>query len=206
MGSTRAASFRRSVRTSQRSADSALGLSETMTRSTHSDTGYRYQPPRNYHAGGNGNDSAKRATLPSTASPRNIQMTGPTRHTYDTPSTSTTPRISARAKVAAANVGTTQSLDRRLLVAPNDAEWMSVFCNRYAEVEPDYPRNAPREKPVLEYATLPRTGQSSAPRRCRSVDPELVTEESMYHQMSRPKKVGSAGARYTRSNSSYTRE
>ncbi|XP_067015281.2 uncharacterized protein galene [Anabrus simplex] len=41
-GRSRTASFRRSARTSQRSADSALGLSESMTRSSYSDTECRY--------------------------------------------------------------------------------------------------------------------------------------------------------------------
>ncbi|GLH04684.1 Protein of unknown function, partial [Gryllus bimaculatus] len=41
-GKSRNQSFRRSGRTSQRSADSALALSESMTRSSYSDTECRY--------------------------------------------------------------------------------------------------------------------------------------------------------------------
>ncbi|XP_053984455.1 uncharacterized protein LOC128879393 isoform X1 [Hylaeus volcanicus] len=112
--------FRRSIRMSQRSADSALGLSECMTRSSYSDTDCKYNARRfedvdqkrlsPYQSPGNQNLGFKAATV--------------CRYS-DLPAE--TPRTRASPKM------TTQSLDRRLVMnrSSNDTDHSAVLCNRY---------------------------------------------------------------------------
>ncbi|XP_076645033.1 potassium two pore domain channel subfamily K member galene [Halictus rubicundus] len=118
-------SFRRSVRISQRSADSALGLSDCMTRSSFSDTDNKFNSRRYedveqkrlspYHPAGSSslspNIGFKSATI-SRYSDLPVEPSGTT----------------------AASPKMTQSLDRRLLMnrAPNDTDRSSVLCNKYA--------------------------------------------------------------------------
>ncbi|XP_074109407.1 potassium two pore domain channel subfamily K member galene [Cotesia typhae] len=151
---SRPASLRRSVRASHKSTDSALGNSGSMPRSTHSETvvatgeAHRFNPPRRYDVDGNFNDFTKRSTLASSSGlPRqhHLQSISPTKHTYELPSTSTTPRIittnsrlSRSGTATSHNVpGATQSLDRRLLFAPNYVDDRTpVFFNKYAIDDP----------------------------------------------------------------------
>ncbi|XP_043529101.1 uncharacterized protein LOC122538794, partial [Frieseomelitta varia] len=112
--------FRRSIRVSQRSADSALGLSETLTRSSYFDVDNRYNA-RRYE-----DSEAKRpiASCPSSINP-NIGFKAATVSRYaDLPI----------AKPSAASPKmTTQSLDRKLLMrSPNDTDRSAVLCNKYA--------------------------------------------------------------------------
>lgn len=141
------------MRISQRSADSALGLSESMTRS--SDIDYRYQQ-RRFDIDTNLHDPrvsySTRSTLPSMASPRNLHVATPTRHTYDFRSAaSTTSRLGGNNRSGrippGAISGTTQSLDRRLLVGLNDVDKTPVLFNKYAIAEADFnERQVPRNK------------------------------------------------------------
>ncbi|XP_034943361.1 uncharacterized protein [Chelonus insularis] len=219
-GSARAASLRRSIRASQRSADSALGLSESIARSTQLDLEPRYQASRRYDIDGNPNDSPKRsATLPNTASPRNLQIIHSSRHTYDNRCASTTPR-SGRARIATTTIsGATQSLDRRLLVTPNDIDRTSVLFNKYALDEPDFAENKDEFVDELQLPprinitrsnisklenTLPRaTERPTNTRRCHSVEPGTTNDRSTYIEMARPRRIV-PGVRRPRSNLSYT--
>ncbi|XP_008556982.1 uncharacterized protein LOC103577895 [Microplitis demolitor] len=242
---SRPASLRRSVRASHRSTDSVLGHSGSMARSTHSEAlaageSHRFNPPRRYDVDGNFNDFTKRSTLPGSASPRHLQSISPMRHAYDVPGTSTAPRIlssnSRRARSGTATShtpGTTQSLDRRLLFAPNDIDDRTpVLFNKYALDEPScLPRHHPetdnqntglyddvhpsrpsiatksRLKPDnVVSSTLPRVERSViTPRRCYSVDPSAVASEpSPYLEVSRPRRIPSGGIRRPRSNLSST--
>ncbi|XP_044002701.1 uncharacterized protein LOC122848588 isoform X2 [Aphidius gifuensis] len=206
-------SLRRSVRTSQRSADSALGLSESMTRST--DIDYRYQQ-RRYDVDTHLNDPrvsyTTRSTLPSMASPRNLHLTAPSRHTYDyRVAASTSPRLggnkSGKLNTGGGTIsGATQSLDRRLFVAQNDVDKTPVLFNKYAIAEADFNgREIPRDKREFlddyggnrrlpttgsDYATLPRLGQPRNNQRCHSVEPRSSNyDKNIYLDTPRPRKI-----------------
>ncbi|OAD52908.1 Two pore potassium channel protein sup-9 [Eufriesea mexicana] len=109
--------FRRSMRVSQRSADSALGLSEGLARLSYSDVDYntrRYEDdeqrrPSSYASSGNPNFGVRSATM--------------SRYS-DIPV--------AKSSTASPKM-TTQSLDRKLLMrSPNDTDRSPVLCNKYA--------------------------------------------------------------------------
>ncbi|XP_050491719.1 uncharacterized protein LOC126874109 isoform X1 [Bombus huntii] len=112
--------FGRSIRVSQRSADSALGLSETLTRSSYFDVDNKYNV-RRYE-----DSELKRPSslYPSSANP-NFGFKSATVSRY-----SDLPMVkSSRASPKM----TTQSLDRRLLMrSPNDTDRSPVLCNQYA--------------------------------------------------------------------------
>ncbi|XP_011306044.1 uncharacterized protein [Fopius arisanus] len=227
-GWNRGASLRRSIRTSQRSADSALGLSDSMTRSTDND--YRgYQLSRRFEGDGNSNESksyGQRSTLPKTASPRNLNVTGTSRYPYDYRCASVTPRIGSRSGrlTGGAIAGTTQSLDRRLLVGSSDVDRTPVLFNKYAIDEPEFnesrmtrnkrdllddfestKRNSRRsDRATTDYATLPRSSGSGLPRRARSVHPGALGQEpGVYLEMAKPRKIPPLNNRRPRSNLGY---
>ncbi|XP_076479848.1 potassium two pore domain channel subfamily K member galene isoform X2 [Bombus vancouverensis nearcticus] len=112
--------FGRSIRVSQRSADSALGLSETLTRSSYFDVDNKYNV-RRYE-----DSELKRPSsfYPSSANP-NFGFKSATVSRY-----SDLPMVkSSRASPKM----TTQSLDRKLLMrSPNDTDRSPVLCNQYA--------------------------------------------------------------------------
>lgn len=123
--SNRTASFRRSVRASQRSADSALGLSDSMGRSSYSDMEYRYNVPR-YHLEGMDLATDFPTTRPSTMS------------RY-----SDIPVSSPKFKGGRLTTGTA-SLDRRANVEPSEANRMPVLFNKYAlDPEDELPESQP---------------------------------------------------------------
>ncbi|XP_029159233.1 uncharacterized protein LOC114931398 isoform X2 [Nylanderia fulva] len=158
--------FRRSIRVSQRSADSALGLSESMTKSSYSDTDCRYMQRRFEGSEPNQPMEAKAATMSRysdipVATPKSVRAS---------------PRM------------TTQSLDRKLLMSPNDADRSPVLCNKYAldDLEDEMLRWQPPPQTRVENSERPRsngtteeadTGEKqtsfnprSLPRRCLSVE------------------------------------
>ncbi|KAK0175938.1 hypothetical protein PV328_000127 [Microctonus aethiopoides] len=213
--SNRAPSLRRSIRASPRSAESsAFGLSENINRSTHLDVQSRRQTPRRFDINGSCNDSVKRSTLPTTASPRNLQLSSPSRHTYDAQNTTLSGGTGGKIRVATyPGPGMTQSLDRRLLVSHNDLERTPVLCNKYALEEPDISgiesnmrREFGDELPLPNsnlntgepggsiYSTLSRASPSVIPRRCRSMDPGSMNNPNMYNEMSQPKRYGGGGS------------
>ncbi|XP_076231226.1 potassium two pore domain channel subfamily K member galene [Calliopsis andreniformis] len=115
-------SFRRSIRVSQRSTDSALGLSEGMARSSFSDVEYKYntrryedmehkRPRSSVQASGNPNLGFKSATISRYS---DLPMENP--------------------QITRASPKMTQSLDRRLLMnrTLNDTDRSPVLCNKYA--------------------------------------------------------------------------
>ncbi|KAK1130937.1 hypothetical protein K0M31_017242 [Melipona bicolor] len=112
--------LRRSIRVSQRSADSALGLSETLTRSSYFDVDNRYKA-RRYE-----DSETKRpsSSCPSSINP-NFGFKAATVSRYsDLPI--------AKPSTASPKM-TTQSLDRKLLMhSPNDTDRSAVLCNKYA--------------------------------------------------------------------------
>ncbi|XP_015429617.1 PREDICTED: uncharacterized protein LOC107186298 [Dufourea novaeangliae] len=118
--------FRRSIRVSQRSADSALGLSECMTRSSFSDMDSKYNS-RRYE------DTENKRLSPSFQPPGasnlspNIGFKSATISRY-----SDLPVEPPKATTASPKM--TQSLDRRLVMnrAPNDTDRSPVLCNKYA--------------------------------------------------------------------------
>ncbi|XP_015600293.1 uncharacterized protein LOC107270109 isoform X2 [Cephus cinctus] len=117
--SNRNPSLRRSVRASQRSADSALGLSESMTRSSYSDTECRYHNPEGPEVYRRSEASGVR---PSTMS------------RY-----SDIPVASPRVKGGRMTTGTA-SLDRKLIVTPTEANKFPVLFNKYALDPEDEPK------------------------------------------------------------------
>ncbi|EFN76118.1 Two pore potassium channel protein sup-9 [Harpegnathos saltator] len=119
-GSSKGA-FRRSIRVSQRSADSALGLSESMTKSSYSDTDCRYMPRR---FEGSELRAPGADALPTNHPTEERAATMP-RYSTDVPLA--TPR-----SVRASPRMTTQSLDRKLLMGPSETDRSQVLCNRYA--------------------------------------------------------------------------
>ncbi|KOX71128.1 Two pore potassium channel protein sup-9 [Melipona quadrifasciata] len=126
--------LRRSIRVSQRSADSALGLSEILTRSSYFDVDNSYKTlafvplflQSRYNARRYQDSEPKRpsSSCPSSINP-NFGFKAATVSRYSDlpiakPSTAS-PRI------------TTQSLDRKLLMrSPNDTDRSAVLCNKYA--------------------------------------------------------------------------
>ncbi|XP_076160353.1 potassium two pore domain channel subfamily K member galene isoform X2 [Ptiloglossa arizonensis] len=164
---TNRSAFRRSIRMSQRSADSALGLSECMTRSSYSDTDCKYNTrrfedmeqkrPSPYQSPGNQNLGFKSATVSRysdlpVASPRTMR---------------------ANSKM------TTQSLDRRLIMnrSLNDTDRSSVLCNRYAlddlqdELRQWQASTGNRHATeTVDNVEKPSFTMRSMPRRCLSVE------------------------------------
>ncbi|XP_077273512.1 potassium two pore domain channel subfamily K member galene isoform X2 [Temnothorax americanus] len=214
--------FRRSIRVSQRSADSALGLSESMTKSSYSDTDCRYMSRRLE----GGESKAIAAYAPSTNNPMEIKAATVPRYS-DIPLA--TPR-SVRAKPRI----TTQSLDRKLLMSPNEADRSPVLCNKYAlddfEDETSRWRQPPQDK--VENSEKPRSNETpeeldgvekrtsfsprSLPRRCLSVEGATTTNHrtssssgprpsSIYLEMEYMRRSQSTKSRRTRSNYSVAR-
>ncbi|XP_068990575.1 uncharacterized protein galene isoform X1 [Neodiprion pinetum] len=120
--SNRTASLRRSVRVSQRSADSALGLSESVGRSSYSDMDYRY------HLEGMDLATDFPSTRPSTMS------------RY-----SDIPVSSPKVKGGRLTTGTA-SLDRKVAVDPTEANRMPVYFNKYALDPEDETQNGQPSK------------------------------------------------------------
>nr|XP_031838304.1 uncharacterized protein LOC116429463 isoform X2 [Nomia melanderi] len=121
--------FRRSIRISERSADSALGLSECMTRSSFSDVDSKYNS-RRYEDMEQKRLGLYQSPGASNLSP-NIGFKSATVSRYsDIPAES--PRTTGGLHSASPKM--TQSLDRRLLMnrASNDTDRSSVLCNKYA--------------------------------------------------------------------------
>ncbi|KYQ46544.1 TWiK family of potassium channels protein 7 [Trachymyrmex zeteki] len=211
--------FRRSIRVSQRSADSALGLSESMTKSSYSDTDCRYMSRRL-----EGNESKAIGYTPSTNHPMEIKAATMPRYS-DIPMA--TPRsVRASPKI------TTQSLDRKLLMNPNEADRSPVLCNRYAldDLEDETSRwQLPQNK--VENLEKPQSTEMaeeldgvekrtsfsprSLPRRCLSVEGATTTNRassfsghrpaSIYLEMEYMKRSQSSKSRRTRSNYSVAR-
>ncbi|XP_076681988.1 potassium two pore domain channel subfamily K member galene isoform X1 [Andrena cerasifolii] len=220
------ASFRRSIRVSQRSADSALGLSESMTRSSFSDVDCKYNP-RRY------DDAEQKRPSPSYQSPGNphLGFKSATVCRYsDLPSEASKP-TRASPKL------TTQSLDRRLLMnrSPHDTDRSPVLCNRYAldDLDNELLRwQAPTGNRLGISRKAEDTGAAengekatpyttrSLPRRCLSVEgatasyrtnvPAALRAPSVYLEMDTSRRPQSARARRYRSNyavaRSYRRE
>ncbi|CAK9811482.1 Potassium channel subfamily K member 9 [Anthophora plagiata] len=111
--------FRRSIRVSQRSADSALGLSESLVRS-YSDVDYKYNA-RRYE---DGEQRRRSPSYPSSANP-NFGFKSATVSRYSDLPMAKSSRASPKM--------TTQSLDRKLMLrSPNDTDRSPVLCNKYA--------------------------------------------------------------------------
>ncbi|KAH0946822.1 hypothetical protein HN011_003471 [Eciton burchellii] len=217
--------FRRSIRVSQRSADSALGLSipSSMTKSSYSDTDCRYMPrrfegseskPSSAYAAQNPAEN-KAATMPrysdvAVAMPRNV-------------------RASSRM---------TQSLDRKLLLGPNEVDRSPVLCNKYAldDLEDEMPRWQPPPRNRVENSEKPQGNETAAeeldnaekqtsfgprslPRRCLSVEGATTNNHrmslthsvprpgppSVYLEMEHMRRTQSTKTRRTRSNYSVAR-
>ncbi|XP_048507420.1 uncharacterized protein LOC105692250 isoform X2 [Athalia rosae] len=118
----RSASFRRSVRASQRSADSALGLSDSMGRSSYSEMEYSNR----YNLEGMDLATDFPSTRPSTMS------------RY-----SDIPVSSPRVKGGRLTTGTA-SLDRRAMVDTAEANRLPVLFNKYAlDPEDEMPKSRP---------------------------------------------------------------
>ncbi|XP_043250573.1 uncharacterized protein LOC122396337 [Colletes gigas] len=118
---TNRGAFRRSIRMSQRSADSALGLSECMTRSSYSDTDCKYNARRFEDM------EQRRPSIYQPPGNQNLGFKSATVYRYsDLPVEASRTRASPKM--------TTQSLDRRLIMnrSPNDTDRSAVLCNRYA--------------------------------------------------------------------------
>ncbi|XP_017891152.1 uncharacterized protein LOC108631614 isoform X2 [Ceratina calcarata] len=110
--------FRRSIRASERSADSALGLSETLARSSYSEVDYN-KYARRYEE----RDQKRASTsCPPTGNP-NLGFKSATVSRYSD--------LLAKPSRASPKM-TTQSLDRKLLRSPNDNDRSPVVCNKYA--------------------------------------------------------------------------
>ncbi|XP_014479165.1 PREDICTED: uncharacterized protein LOC106746743 isoform X2 [Dinoponera quadriceps] len=216
--------FRRSIRVSQRSADSALGLSESMTKSSYSDTDCRYMPRRF-----EGNEL--RAPTGAEALPTNR----PTEERAATmPRYSDVPVATPRSVRASPRM-TTQSLDRKLLMGPSETDRSQVLCNRYAlddledemlRWQPPPPRNrvGNSEKPQSNGTTdEPDNAEKqtplsprSLPRRCLSVEGATTNSQrtslasglrpaQVYLEMEHMGRSQSAKSRRTRSNYSVAR-
>ncbi|KAK2582039.1 hypothetical protein KPH14_002744 [Odynerus spinipes] len=141
--SNRAASCRRSIRLSQRSADGGLGVSEGLTRSSYSDTDCRYNPRRFDGA------DQKRTYSYQLSAPTTLRPTTSFRNS-DVPLSSTkltkgNPRLG------------TQSFDRRLPSGATETDNSSVFCNKYVvdDVEDDSILWQPTVQDKSEYSSKP---------------------------------------------------
>ncbi|XP_011698756.1 PREDICTED: uncharacterized protein LOC105456429 isoform X2 [Wasmannia auropunctata] len=212
--------FRRSIRVSQRSADSALGLSESMTKSSYSDTDCRYMSRRL-----EGGESKAIAYTPSTNHPTEIKAATMPRYSDIPVATPRSVRASSRI--------TTQSLDRKLLMNPNEADRSPVLCNKYAlddlEHETSRWQLPPNKVENLDKLQSNETAEEldgvekrtsfnprSLPRRCLSVEGATTTNHrmssssglrpaSIYLEMEYMKRSQSTKSRRTRSNYSVAR-
>ncbi|XP_011262011.1 uncharacterized protein LOC105254800 isoform X2 [Camponotus floridanus] len=212
--------LRRSIRVSQRSADSALGLSESMTKSSYSDTDCRYM-----HRRFEGTDSkVSSAYASSTNHPMETKAATMPRYSDIPMATPKSVRASPRM--------TTQSLDRKLLMNPNDADRSPVLCNKYAldDLEDEMLRwqsssrtrensqrpqsNGTTEEPdssEKQTSLNPR----SLPRRCLSVEGATTNQRtnltsglrppSVYLEMEHMRRSQSGKSRRSRSNYSVAR-
>ncbi|RLU22968.1 hypothetical protein DMN91_005246 [Ooceraea biroi] len=213
--------FRRSIRVSQRSADSALGLSipSSMTKSSYSDTDCRYLPRRF--------EGSEIKTSSAYAPPVNLTES----------KASTMPRYSDRlldAPVATprnvrASPRMTQSLDRKLLLGPNEVDRSPVLCNKYAldDLEDEMLRWQPPPRNREENLEKPQGngtaeeldstekqtsfGPRPLPRRCLSVEGATTNNHrvsltpaprpsSVYLEMEHMRRSQSTKTRRTRSN------
>ncbi|KAG7197188.1 hypothetical protein KM043_007266 [Ampulex compressa] len=192
-GSSRG-TFRRSIRVSQRSADSALGLSESMTRSSYSDTDCRYNARRF-----EGSEQRRQSVYLPTANPSASFKAATMPRYLDTPV--------ATPKANRVGVRTTQSLDRKLLVNPSEADRSPVLCNKYAldDLEDDLPRwrppspnrrmasksrdNGPEEGATEVSEKRASYGGRSLPRRCLSVEGATTNHRSNPAAAFRPSSV-----------------
>nr|XP_012141046.1 PREDICTED: uncharacterized protein LOC100877475 isoform X2 [Megachile rotundata] len=116
--------FRRSIRTSDRSADSVLGLYEFAARSSFPDVDHKY----NVRRYGDNDQKRPNPSYPSSVN-RNFGSKSATVSRYSDLAVSTpkTPRAIPSPKM------TTQSLDRKLLMrSPTDTDRSAVLCNKYA--------------------------------------------------------------------------
>ncbi|KAL6257320.1 hypothetical protein P5V15_010895 [Pogonomyrmex californicus] len=212
--------FRRSIRVSQRSADSALGLSESMTKSSYSDTDCRYMSRRL-----EGGDS-KAIAYASSNHPMEVKAATMPRYSDIPVATPRSVRASPRI--------TTQSLDRKLLMNPNEADRSPVLCNKYAlddlEDETSRWRQLPQNK-LENSEKLQSNGTAeeldsvekrasfnprSLPRRCLSVEGATTNVHrtnssaglrpaAIYLEMEYMKRSQSTKSRRTRSNYSVAR-
>ncbi|XP_043685894.1 uncharacterized protein LOC122637649 isoform X3 [Vespula pensylvanica] len=114
----RAASFRRSIRLSQRSADGTLGIPEGLTRTSYSDTDCRDNSRRL-----NGMDQ-RRIYSYQLSSPTALRPTTSFRNTD-------IPLSSLKLTKGNPRLGT-QSLDRRLTSGTVETDHSPVLCNKYA--------------------------------------------------------------------------
>ncbi|XP_066584445.1 uncharacterized protein galene [Prorops nasuta] len=196
-GSNRGASFRRSVRLSQRSADSALGLSEGMARSSYSDTDCRFNSRRFDE-----NDPRRGASVFSqVSSPPAFRSATVPRFLDQSVATPKPMRGNSRL--------TTQSLDRRLMVSPTDVDRTPVLCNKYAlnELENemlkwqsttsekgDSPKSQNTANTESETEKQRSYSTRSLPRRCLSVEGATsnhttnLVPPSIYLEMEQPRR------------------
>ncbi|XP_072758263.1 uncharacterized protein Galene [Anoplolepis gracilipes] len=168
--------FHRSIRVSQRSADSALGLSESMTKSSYSDTDCRYMQRRFEGS----ETKASSAYASSTNHP--METKAATMPRYSDIPVATPKSVRASPRMA------TQSLDRKLLMSSNEADRSPVLCNKYAldDLEDEMLRWQPPPQTRIENSERPQSNGTteepdsaekqtsfnprSLPRRCLSVE------------------------------------
>ncbi|GAB1859539.1 Potassium channel subfamily K member 9 [Camponotus japonicus] len=212
--------LRRSIRVSQRSADSALGLSESMTKSSYSDTDCRYM-----HRRFEGTD-LKVSTAYATSTNHPMETKAATMPRYSDIPMATPKSVRASPRM------TTQSLDRKLLMNPNDADRSPVLCNKYAldDLEDEMLRwqsssrtrensERPRSNGTTEEpdSTEKQTSLNprSLPRRCLSVEGATTNQRtsltsglrppSVYLEMEHMRRSQSGKSRRSRSNYSVAR-
>ncbi|KAL6432873.1 hypothetical protein ACFW04_006316 [Cataglyphis niger] len=187
--------FRRSIRVSQRSADSALGLSESMTKSSYSDTDCRYM-----HRRFEGTESkVSSAYVSSTNQP--METKAATMPRYSDLQVATPKSVRASPRI------TTQSLDRKLLMNPNEADRSPVLCNKYAldDLEDEMLRWQRPPQTKVETSERPRSigtteeadsvekqtsfNPRSLPRRCLSVEGATTNHRTSLTSGLRPPSV-----------------
>ncbi|XP_035735742.1 uncharacterized protein LOC118447656 isoform X1 [Vespa mandarinia] len=175
----RAASFRRSIRLSQRSTDGTLGIPEGLTRTSYSDTDCRDNSRRS-----NGMDQ-RRIYSYQLSSPTALRPTTSFRNTD-------IPLSSLKLTKGNPRLGT-QSLDRRLTSGTIETDHSPVLCNKYAldDVEDDLflwqstSRNKPEyvskfgnraqvEDKLEDIERQPTSITRSLPRRFHSVESAIL--------------------------------
>ncbi|KAL0126735.1 hypothetical protein PUN28_005239 [Cardiocondyla obscurior] len=211
--------FRRSIRISQRSADSALGLSESMTKSSYSDTDCRYMSRRL-----EGGESKAPIAYGPSVNPTEMKASTIPRYSDIPVATPRTVRAGSRIM--------TQSLDRKLLMSPNDADRSPVLCNKYAldDLEDEISRWRPPPRDKAESSEKPQGNKTveeldgvekrtsfrpkPTPRRCLSVEEATTNHRmnssspqpaSIYLEMDYMRRSQSTKSRRTRSNYSVAR-
>ncbi|XP_070153701.1 uncharacterized protein Galene [Polyergus mexicanus] len=177
--------FRRSIRVSQRSADSALGLSESMTKSSYSDTDCRYMQRRF-----EGTESkVSSAYAPSTNHPMETKAATMPRY-LDV-------RMANPKSVRASSRITTQSLDRKLLMSPNEADRSPVLCNKYALDD--------LEDEMLRWQSQTKVENSERPRSNGTTEePDSAEKQTSFNPRSLPRRCLSVEGATTNHRTSLT--